>query len=85
MLAADAVAIDALSPDAIARHLAERGSLTYAALFVACLAIGMSVWLITLIREQHLQAREDFKESSRQISRLADAVETMNRERRRED
>jgi hypothetical protein len=69
------MAAEVFLPAEIAKHLADQGSLTYAALFTACMAVGLSIWLVRVILAQQEKAREDYRSGMSQVGRLAEAME----------
>lgn len=64
-----------LLPAEIAKVLTERGDLTFAAVFVAGLAVGATVYVSRLLFVALERNRADYRESSVAIDRLADALE----------
>ena len=61
-------------PAQIADHLAKR-DLTYAALFVAALSVGATIYMGRLLYAAYQQNREDFTRSTDAVDRLTDVLD----------
>lgn len=63
----------AMSPDAIAGHLQDK-SLAYAAIFIACLATGATVYTVRLLVEVMQKSRRDALGQTNAINELVNIL-----------